>query len=41
MTTEYGFFVRAGDALAFKQNSDIKGYTVGVYGPSNTATALD
>ncbi|MGH7421503.1 MAG: substrate-binding periplasmic protein [Candidatus Rokuibacteriota bacterium] len=40
MTTEYGLFVREGDALAFKQNSDLKGYTVGVYGPSNTATAL-
>jgi polar amino acid transport system substrate-binding protein len=40
MTTEYGFFVREGDPLAFKQNTDIKGYTVGVYGPSNTATAL-
>jgi polar amino acid transport system substrate-binding protein len=40
MTTEYGFFVREGDPLVFKQNADVKGYTVGVYGPSNTATAL-
>jgi polar amino acid transport system substrate-binding protein len=40
MTTEYGFFVREGNALAFKQSTDVKGYTVGVYGPSNTATAL-
>jgi polar amino acid transport system substrate-binding protein len=38
--TEYGFFVREGHPLAFKQNADVKGYTVGVYGPSNTATAL-
>jgi polar amino acid transport system substrate-binding protein len=41
MVTEYGFFVREGDGLAFRQNADVKGYTVGVYGPSNTATALE
>ena len=41
LTTEYGFFVREGNALKFAQNADVKGYTVGVYGPSNTATSLE
>jgi polar amino acid transport system substrate-binding protein len=41
LTTEYGFFVRSDSPLAFRQNADVKGYTVGVYGPSNTATALE
>ncbi len=40
LVTEYGFFVRADNPLEFKKNADVKGYTVGVYGPSNTATAL-
>jgi polar amino acid transport system substrate-binding protein len=41
LNTEYGFFVREDNPLRFQQNADVKGYTVGVYGPSNTATALD
>lgn len=41
LLSEYGFFVRTDNPLVFKQNADVKGYTVGVYGPSNTATALD
>jgi polar amino acid transport system substrate-binding protein len=41
LNTEYGFFVREDNSLKFKQNSDVKGYTVGVFGPSNTATALE
>jgi polar amino acid transport system substrate-binding protein len=41
LTTEYGFFVRDDNPLVFKQNADVKGYTVGVFGPSNTATALE
>jgi polar amino acid transport system substrate-binding protein len=41
LNTEYGFFVREDNPLRFKQNSDVKGYTVGVFGPSNTATALE
>jgi polar amino acid transport system substrate-binding protein len=41
LTTEYGFFVRDDNPLKFRHNSDIKGYTVGVYGPSNTATSLE
>ena len=40
LETEYGFFVRDDNPLAFKQNADVKGYVVGVFGPSNTATAL-
>jgi polar amino acid transport system substrate-binding protein len=40
LNTEYGFFVRDDNPLKFTQPSDVKGYTVGVYGPSNTATAL-
>jgi polar amino acid transport system substrate-binding protein len=40
LNTEYGFFVRGDNPLKFEQNVDVKGYTVGVYGPSNTATAL-
>lgn len=40
LNTEYGFFVRDDNPLKFKQNTDVKGYVVGVYGPSNTATAL-
>jgi polar amino acid transport system substrate-binding protein len=41
LATEYGFFVRSDSPLTFKQNTDVKGYTVGVFGPSNTATALE
>ncbi len=40
LETEYGFFVRDDTPLTFKQNADVKGYVVGVFGPSNTATAL-
>src|SRR5690606_33618867 len=38
--TEYGVFVRSDGPLAFKQLSDLNGYTVGVYGPSNTSKSL-
>lgn len=38
--TEYGVFVRDNEPLDFEQISDLDGYTVGVYGPSNTATNL-
>lgn len=41
LVTEYGFFVREDNPLVFRQNADVKGYTVGVFGPSNTATALE
>lgn len=41
LNTEYGFFVRTDNPLIFKQNSDVRGYTVGVFGPSNTSTALE
>jgi polar amino acid transport system substrate-binding protein len=41
VNTEYGFFVRDDNPLEFKQNSDVKGYRVGVFGPSNTSDALE
>jgi polar amino acid transport system substrate-binding protein len=41
LNTEYGFFVREDNPLKFAQTSDVKGYSVGVFGPSNTATALE
>ena len=41
MNTEYGFFVRNDHPLKFKQASDVKGFTVGVFGPSNTSFFLD
>jgi polar amino acid transport system substrate-binding protein len=41
VNTEYGFFVRDDNPLKYTQLSDVKGYTVGVFGPSNTATSLE
>ncbi len=41
MNTEYGFFVHKDNPLEFKQISDIKGYIVGVFGPSNTSRSLE
>ncbi len=38
--TEYGLFVRTDDPLHFVKIEDLNGYTVGVYGPSNTASTL-
>ncbi len=40
MKTEYGFFVNIDNPLEFAGPSDIVGYMVGVYGPSNTANSL-
>jgi polar amino acid transport system substrate-binding protein len=39
--TEYGFFVRADNPLAFDDRSQIAGYRVGTFAPSNTATQLE
>ena len=39
--TQYGFFVRKNDPLEYKNPDDIKGYHIGVYGPSNTAKSLE
>jgi polar amino acid transport system substrate-binding protein len=39
--TEYGFFVRADNPLDFDDASQIAGYRVGVFAPSNTATQLE
>jgi len=41
MTTEYGFFVKNANPLSYEQVADIEKFTVGVYGPSNTATSLE
>jgi polar amino acid transport system substrate-binding protein len=41
LNTEYGFFVRDDNPLKFTRNADVKGYTVGVFGPSNTSTSLE
>ena len=38
--TEYGIFVRKSNLLNYNMKEDIKGYTVGVYGPSNTSQSL-
>ncbi len=41
ITTEYGFFVQEGNPIDFKTIEDVRGYTVGVYGPSNTSRSLE
>lgn len=41
LNTEYGFFVRNDNPLKFKNVADVKGYTVGVFGPSNTSFFLE
>ncbi len=38
---EYGIFVRKDNPLEFKDVKDINGYTVCVYGPSNTSRSLE
>lgn len=40
MQTEYGFFVASGNSLQYRSKSDLSGYVVGVYGPSNTSRSL-
>ncbi|MFH2092644.1 MAG: transporter substrate-binding domain-containing protein [Pseudomonadota bacterium] len=41
LNTEYGFFVRDDNPLEFKTLSDVEGYTVGAFGPSNTSRSLE
>jgi len=38
--TEYGFFVGSGVGLSFSDLSQIAGYRIGVFAPSNTANSL-
>jgi polar amino acid transport system substrate-binding protein len=38
--TEYGFFVKADNALGFTDIAQLAGYRVGVFAPSNTAVQL-
>ncbi|MBF0452438.1 MAG: transporter substrate-binding domain-containing protein [Candidatus Magnetomorum sp.] len=40
LKTEYGLFVRKSNLLNYNTSTDIKGYNVGVYGPSNTSQSL-
>lgn len=39
--TEYGIFTHVNNPLIFKEISQLKGYSVAVYGPSNTLTTLE
>lgn len=39
--TEYGFFVLKLNKLTYKDISDIQGYQIGVFGPSNTSNSLN
>lgn len=41
MQSAYGVFVHADDPLQYHRPTDLAGYTVGVYGPSGTARALE
>ncbi|MFH2092402.1 MAG: ABC transporter substrate-binding protein [Pseudomonadota bacterium] len=41
LQTEYGFFVTKDNPMNFKQGADLKGYTIGVFGPSNTSKSLE
>lgn len=37
---EYGFFVKQGDPLNFRDIADLDGYSIGVYAPSNVSRTL-
>lgn len=39
--TEYGVFVHKDNAMDYSKPSDLNGYTVSVYGPSNTSRNLE
>ncbi|MEM7221688.1 MAG: transporter substrate-binding domain-containing protein [Pseudomonadota bacterium] len=39
--TEYGFFVKGTDPMAFADIDQLQGYRIGVFSPSNTATNLE
>ena len=41
ITTEYGFFVQKTNPVVYETIKDIRGFTVGVYGPSNTSRSLE
>ncbi len=41
LDTEYGVFVNADSGLKYSSPGQLAGLTVGVYGPSNTATSLE
>ncbi len=39
--TAYGFFVHNDNPLQYQKPADVAGYSVGVFGPSNTSTSLE
>lgn len=39
--SEYGFFVQTSDPIVFRDMRQLSGYTVAVYGPSNTSMTLE
>ncbi|MEH6628414.1 MAG: transporter substrate-binding domain-containing protein [Motiliproteus sp.] len=39
--TAYGFFLRKNKPVTLKNSDELEGKTIGVYGPSNTATVLN
>jgi polar amino acid transport system substrate-binding protein len=41
MKTEYGFFVPASDRTEYRDLTDVQGWTVATFGPSNTSQTLD
>jgi polar amino acid transport system substrate-binding protein len=41
LDTAYGIFVNTDNALVYTLPKNLDGYTIGVYGPSNTSTSLD
>ncbi len=40
LTTEYGFFVREDNRMLYRNEDDLAGLDIGVYGPSNTSHTL-
>jgi polar amino acid transport system substrate-binding protein len=41
LSTEYGFFLNSNDPLEYAGPESLDGYTIGVYGKSNTSVTLD
>ena len=41
LNTEYGIFVTDDNPLIYSSPEQLKGYTIGVYGPSNTSKSLE
>ena len=41
MKTEYGFFVQTRDRTEYRDLTDVQGWSIATYGPSNTSNTLD